>query len=91
MRGLVRQAREDAADLTLTGLMPFFEPRHLFSAEMVAHGKPAPDLFLLASERMDTAPEHCIVIEDLQAGVTAAIAAGMRVLACRWKPLRTGL
>jgi HAD superfamily hydrolase (TIGR01509 family) len=66
--------------LTLTGLMPFFEPRHLFSAEMVAHGKPAPDLFLLASERMGTTPEHCIVIEDSQAGVTAAIAAGMRVL-----------
>jgi HAD superfamily hydrolase (TIGR01509 family) len=66
--------------LTLTGLMPFFEPRHLFSAQMVAHGKPAPDLFLLASQRMGTAPEHCIVIEDSQAGVTAAIAAGMRVL-----------
>ena len=66
--------------LTLTGVMPFFAPRHLFSAEMVAHGKPAPDLFLLASERMSILPERCIVIEDSCAGVHAAIAAGMRVL-----------
>jgi HAD superfamily hydrolase (TIGR01509 family) len=66
--------------LTLTGLMPFFEPQQLFSAEMVAHGKPAPDLFLLAAERMHAAPAQCIVIEDSQAGVTAALAAGMRVL-----------
>ena len=66
--------------LTLTGLMVFFAPRHLFSAEMVAHGKPAPDLFLLASERMGILPERCIVIEDSCAGVHAATAAGMRVL-----------
>jgi HAD superfamily hydrolase (TIGR01509 family) len=66
--------------LTLTGLMPFFEPSQLFSAEMVAHGKPAPDLFLLASERMGISPKRCVVIEDAHAGVTAAIAAGMRVL-----------
>lgn len=66
--------------LSLTGLMPFLGPRHLFSAEMVAHGKPAPDLFLLASERMGIAPERSIVIEDSCAGVHAAIAAGMRVL-----------
>jgi HAD superfamily hydrolase (TIGR01509 family) len=66
--------------LTLTGLMPFFEPSQLFSAEMVAHGKPAPDLFLLASERMGISPERCVVIEDSQAGVVAALAAGMRVL-----------
>jgi HAD superfamily hydrolase (TIGR01509 family) len=66
--------------LTLTGLMPFFEPRHLFSAEMVARGKPAPDLFLLASERMSISPEACVVIEDSHAGVTAALAAGMRAL-----------
>ena len=66
--------------LTLSGLMPFFELRHLFSAEMVAHGKPAPDLFLLASDRMGVAPENCIVIEDSCPGVHASKAAGMRVL-----------
>jgi HAD superfamily hydrolase (TIGR01509 family) len=65
--------------LSLTGLLPFFEP-NLFSAEMVARGKPAPDLFLYAAKRMNAAPAHCVVIEDSQAGVTAAAAAGMRVL-----------
>jgi HAD superfamily hydrolase (TIGR01509 family) len=65
--------------LSLTGLLPFFEP-YLFSAEMVARGKPAPDLFLFAAERMSFAPARCVVIEDSQAGVSAAVAAGMQVL-----------
>lgn len=47
---------------------------------MVARGKPAPDLFLYASERMGTRPEDCLVIEDSVHGVTAAVAAGMTVL-----------
>jgi HAD superfamily hydrolase (TIGR01509 family) len=63
--------------LSLTGLLPFFEP-HLFSAEMVARGKPAPDLFLYAAERMSFPPARCVVVEDSQAGVRAAVAAGMR-------------
>ena len=45
----------------------------------VRHGKPAPDLFLFAAERMQTAPERCIVIEDSVAGIAGAIAAGMPV------------
>ncbi len=65
--------------LGLTGLLPFVEP-HLFSAEMVAHGKPAPDLFLYAAERMGFPPSRCVVIEDSQAGVQAGVAAGMRVM-----------
>lgn len=65
--------------LSLTGLLPFLEP-HLFSAEMVARGKPAPDLLLYAAERMNFSPARCIVVEDSQAGVRAAVAAGMRVI-----------
>lgn len=65
--------------LSLTDLLGFFAP-HLFSAEMVKRGKPAPDLFLYAAERIGFAPEHCIVIEDSEAGVRAAVAAGMPVL-----------
>jgi HAD superfamily hydrolase (TIGR01509 family) len=65
--------------LTVTGLIGAFEP-HLFSARMVAHGKPAPDLFLHAAERMATPPEACVVVEDAVAGIEAARAAGMRVL-----------
>lgn len=64
--------------LDVTGLLPLFEP-HLFSAGMVAHGKPAPDIFLHAADTMGAAPETCLVIEDSPAGVAAARAAGMRV------------
>lgn len=66
-------------NLALTGLLDFFAP-HVFSAEMVTHGKPAPDLFLLAAARMHSPPARCVVIEDSVAGVSAACAAGMRVL-----------
>jgi HAD superfamily hydrolase (TIGR01509 family) len=66
--------------LQLTGLSPYFGD-HIFSAAMVANGKPAPDLFLLAASRMRTAPERCIVIEDSPAGIMAAHAACMRVFA----------
>jgi beta-phosphoglucomutase-like phosphatase (HAD superfamily) len=45
----------------------------------VAHGKPAPDLFLHASERMGVDPADCVVIEDSVYGVRAGVAAGMTV------------
>ena len=66
-------------NLGLTGLLAFFEP-YLFSSGMVPRGKPAPDLFLLAADRMGAPPARCLVIEDSEAGVQAARAAGMRVL-----------
>lgn len=62
-----------------SGLLPLVE-HVLFSAEQVAHGKPAPDLFLFAAKSMGYAPEACVVIEDSVPGVQAAIAAGMPVL-----------
>ena len=62
-----------------TGLLDLFDP-HLFSAEHVEHGKPAPDLFLLASERMGVAPSDCIVIEDSCNGVIGAKRAGMKAI-----------
>jgi HAD superfamily hydrolase (TIGR01509 family) len=65
--------------LTLTGLLPLFEP-HVYSVEMVKHGKPAPDLFLHAARQMGTPAGRCIVIEDSIAGVSAAVAAGMWVI-----------
>ncbi|WP_377290349.1 HAD family hydrolase [Rhizobium sp. SG2393] len=66
--------------LGVTGLLDRFEP-NIFSATMVEHGKPAPDLFLHASRAMGVAPSDCIVIEDSPAGIVAARAAGMRVFA----------
>lgn len=62
--------------LTHTGLLPRLTP-HIFSATQVAHGKPAPDLFLFAAAQMGAVPGHCLVIEDSVPGVTAARAAGM--------------
>ncbi|MER8525376.1 MULTISPECIES: HAD family hydrolase [unclassified Mesorhizobium] len=66
--------------LDVTGLLGLLEP-HLFSAAMVARGKPAPDLFLHAADKMRAAPRNCLVVEDSPAGIEAARAAGMRVLA----------
>jgi HAD superfamily hydrolase (TIGR01509 family) len=66
--------------LGLTGLRARFEGR-IFSATEVAHGKPAPDLFLHAASSVGVEPARCVVVEDSPAGVAAARAAGMRCLA----------
>jgi HAD superfamily hydrolase (TIGR01509 family) len=66
--------------LGLAGLLPRFEGR-IFSATEVEHGKPAPDLFLHAADRMGFEPERTVVVEDTVPGVEAGRAAGMRVLA----------
>lgn len=47
----------------------------------VAHGKPAPDIYLLAAERLGVPPAHCLALEDSAPGCQAAAAAGMRVVA----------
>lgn len=65
--------------LETTGLLHYFEP-YLFSASEVRQGKPAPDLFLHAAARMRVDPRNCIVVEDSPAGVSAGVAAGMRVI-----------
>lgn len=65
--------------LQITGLLQFFDP-HVFSAFMVARGKPAPDLFLFAAEKLEVPPAGCLVVEDSVHGVTAARAAGMEVI-----------
>jgi HAD superfamily hydrolase (TIGR01509 family) len=65
--------------LTLTKLLHHFDGA-IFSSSMVKRGKPAPDLFLFAAERLGYAPQDCVVIEDSPFGVQAAVAAGMTVL-----------
>jgi HAD superfamily hydrolase (TIGR01509 family) len=64
--------------LQTTGLARFFD--QMFSASDVPDGKPAPDLFVHAASRMGIAAQHCIVIEDSPAGVSAATAAGMTAI-----------
>ncbi|MEU0337317.1 HAD family hydrolase [Streptomyces sp. NPDC006193] len=64
-----------------TGLDRWFTEDRIFSSEDVGRGKPAPDLFLYAAERMGVAPGRCAVVEDSPLGVQAALAAGMDVFA----------
>lgn len=53
---------------------------HVYSAEMVPNGKPAPDLFLHAASAIGADPADCVVVEDSPTGVQAGVAAGMRVI-----------
>ncbi|MFF1708365.1 HAD family hydrolase [Streptomyces sp. NPDC058252] len=63
-----------------TGLDRWFDEGRVFSSQDVGRGKPAPDLFLYAAERMGVPPRQCVVVEDSPLGVRAANAAGMDVL-----------
>ena len=65
--------------LEITRLAGYFGDS-LFSSSMVKRGKPAPDIFLHAAEKMGADPSRCVVIEDSPLGVEGAVAAGMTVL-----------
>jgi beta-phosphoglucomutase len=77
---LVTAANHHNVDFTLDGL----QIRHYFdtivSGDDVKNGKPDPEGFLIAAERMGEAPENCIVFEDSIHGVRAADAAKMRTV-----------
>jgi HAD superfamily hydrolase (TIGR01509 family) len=64
--------------LELTGLRGLFGDR-VFTAQMVSRGKPAPDLFLHAAEKLSVDPRRTLVVEDSESGVRAGKAAGMTV------------
>lgn len=65
--------------LNLVKLEHFFGD-NIFSAKMVKKGKPAPDLFIYASDKLAIHPSNCIVIEDTINGINAGKSAGMNVL-----------
>jgi len=65
--------------LATTGLADVV--REAVSSEQVAHGKPAPDVYLEAARRLEVAPSHCAAVEDSHNGIRSAKAAGMRVFA----------
>ncbi|MFI6369976.1 HAD family hydrolase [Streptomyces sp. NPDC050546] len=60
--------------------------RTVVSADEVAHGKPAPDVFLEAARRLGADPAGCVVLEDAAPGAAAAHAAGMRCIAIPYVP-----
>ncbi len=64
--------------LGLIGLAGFFTG--IVTAEDVSHGKPDPEVFLLAAARISRPPERCVVFEDAHVGIAAARAGGMRVI-----------
>lgn len=64
--------------LQATGLLDLFEI--IVTPRLVKQGKPAPDMFLLAAERLGVAPESCLVLEDGDSGMRAAAAAGMQAV-----------
>lgn len=67
------------SSLTKTELLDYFDG-NLFSFQQVKNGKPAPDLFLFAADKMGLEPARTLVIEDSKAGVMAGVAAGMTVV-----------
>lgn len=65
--------------LERTGLSQFFDA--IVDGNDVTTAKPDPEVFLLGAQRLGLPPEHCVVFEDAQAGIEAAKAAGMKVIA----------
>lgn len=82
--GVASSAEPRYIELILTGLhlKPLFDA--ITSTVEVLHGKPAPDIFLKAAEKLGTKPENCIVIEDARSGTLAAKAAGMRCIGLQY-------
>ena len=65
--------------VALLGLQDCF--RVILSVESTSNGKPAPDIYLMAAERLGVEPKSCLVYEDSLTGIQAAVSAGMRVIA----------
>ncbi|MGH2934644.1 MAG: HAD family hydrolase, partial [Gaiellaceae bacterium] len=79
--GLASSSNRELIDtvLDVAGLADCFAAT--VSSEEVAHGKPAPDVYLEAAKRLGVAPARCAAVEDSHGGIRSAKAAGMRVVA----------
>lgn len=73
--------QKTALKIKNTGIEQYFPPSHVFTADMVKYGKPSPDLFLLACQKMNESAQNTVVIEDSIAGLTGALNAGCTPIA----------
>jgi len=78
---IASSSRMDFIDLVLSELKIKDKFDVLTSGQEVKLGKPNPDIFLLAAQKLQVPPQHCVVIEDAKNGVLAAKKAGMK---CVW-------
>ena len=65
--------------LRRVGLFEIFAP-HIYSAQIVAKGKPSPDIYLHAAAQLGVDPTACVAVEDSVNGVRSAVAAGMKTI-----------
>ena len=66
--------------LTLAGIRDLFDDDNIICASGLKHGKPYPDIYLYACEKLDTPPKKALALEDSPNGVKAAYAAGCNVI-----------
>ena len=87
---MASSSRRDRLDLTLgrSGLARYFQAT--VAGDEVAHGKPAPDVYLAAAERLGVRPADCLAVEDTGHGAASAVAAGMRVIGVARIPAEVG-
>jgi len=79
--GVATSSPRRHADLILAQLNLSGSCCAIAAGDEVAHGKPAPDLYLLAADRLGVAPEQCVALEDSAPGCQSAAAAGMLTVA----------
>ncbi len=76
-KAVATSTRHDMARKKLESVNVLHRFPHVIGGDQVVNGKPAPDIFLEAASRLGVQPKHCVVLEDSEAGVRAALAAGM--------------
>lgn len=74
--GLASSSKNAPMVLDILGIIPLFDV--VVDGTMIIHSKPDPEIFLLAAERIGIPPKSCLVFEDAEAGVEAAVRAGMK-------------
>ncbi|MEG2805946.1 HAD family phosphatase [Stenotrophomonas sp.] len=79
-RAVATSTRQPRASrkLAAAGLLPYFEV--VVTSSDVAHPKPAPDIYLLAAQKLGKDPARCLALEDSPAGIRAAVGAGMTAI-----------